>query len=162
MSKRCEGCDGKKKPTYCSECYIKERDRMRTYKKKLRNRNHLLLVLLSLVILTGTIPHFFMSVDEDAFCQEKVSKYFPEYKFESIYASGDDACVGEYAPKGEVRDGLRVMPGEDETNEKLPLQLINAEDLAYVHQDDFVGWIAVFAAFFGLVGLYITIENWLE
>ena len=162
MSKVCLNRGCKKEPVYCSKCYEEISSERYFFKKKLSNRNHLLLTIPFLIILSGMIPYFFMNVNEQAFCQEKVSKYFPEYQFNEVSQYGSNLCVGEYAEKGEVRDGLKVVSGSVDDEKVLYLELIDSKDLEYIHRDDDIGSWAFVAFTIGVLGLCFVINDWLE
>ena len=145
-------CD--EKPAYCGEHFWE-------LKRKLSNRNYTLLVLvlglLSVFLLYGTLLR---NVDEDKFCQEKVNKYFPEFKFERVYG-GVDECIGEVmVNKGNIkRDGFTLVEGGDKR--VIKQFALDEEGKKYVQSDDGYGVLFILGLSLIFI-LVIIIGNWLD
>ncbi len=148
-----DGC--KESAVYCEEHYFKLR-------RKLSNRNYTLLVL-ALGLLSVFLLVWFplKDVDENKFCQEKVNKYFPEFKFENVYLSLNRECVGEVRENqiNVKRDGLTLVEGKEEEQITKTFKLDEA-GIRYLESDDLYGLMFLVGIFTTFM-LFVVIKEWI-
>ena len=101
--------------------------------------------ILFIIILSMTIIAYpVYSVDEEGFCKEKISTYFPEkVNSGSYYRYGveNKECyvytLFEELEEKEKRDGLILRGyGAESTRQRFGFRLTNQEDIDYLERDD--------------------------
>lgn len=132
-------CKNKVHTAYCEEHYRKdERGRFIA--------NHIYgMVICFLIGVILMAPYLIFNVDEGAFCKDKISTYFPEYKLGGAVLSNSGqspSCIATIINPNismYTRDGLLVVDGNSTYDKEF--LLTNQKDIDYVDSDNDWGFL---------------------
>lgn len=139
----------------------------RYWRLKAWDRGHLALSLIFLILgIALMMPYgVFFSVDEDAFCVDKIITYFPEYWTGTItYSPAGSPEIKEAVPSckviidsnsSEKRDGLKLTSSDRDV---LYFELTNQKDLDYLNSDDLWGFVMGLGILFEITSIMIIIH----
>jgi hypothetical protein len=117
-------------------------------KREVQNRNYFIFMVIAGLLASVCFTNGFgRNVDENGFCLQKISKYWPEYDFvraefqitcnhPSSFGCASDTytylCTGHITNNVVTRDGLREYNNESTVS----FELINEADKDYLDSDD--------------------------
>ena len=137
---------------------------MSTNNNSSRNWKHAFALLVFIMLaLVGIVFYADYNIDENAFCLNKVKLNFPEYNVQLYNTDGfkaPDKCVVHATDSIERRDGLLRLNNIDAT--ELKFALVDEFDKAYLAQDDApTFWMGLLVGF-SILGIFVTVTNWME